>query len=131
MHGNADDLVVYVVDDDDSVRNSIARLLRTSGFSVRPYASAQAFLDDVTPATQGCVLMDMTMPQMSGLRAQARMREMGIGLPLIALSARESNQVRETTQSLGARFFLHKPVDEQALLDAIAWVTQRPPAGPA
>jgi FixJ family two-component response regulator len=127
VQDNADAFVVYVVDDDDSVRNSISRLLRTDGFSVRSYGSAQEFLDDVTTASQGCVLLDVTMPQMSGLRAQVKLREMGITLPVIAISARETYQVRETTQALGASFFLHKPVDEQALLDAIAWVTQHAP----
>jgi FixJ family two-component response regulator len=123
---DTDAFVVYVVDDDDSVRNSLSRLLRTSGFRVQAYGSAQDFLDHVTPSSEGCVLLDVTMPQMSGLRAQVKLREMGITLPVIAVSARETYQVRETTQALGARFFLHKPVDEQALLDAIAWVTQRP-----
>jgi len=119
-----DAFVVYVVDDDDSVRHSLTRLLRTSGFRVQAYGSAQDFLNTVTPASSGCVLLDVTMPQMSGLRAQVKLKEMGIPLPVIAVSARETYQVRETVQALGARFFLHKPVDEQALLDAIAWVTQ-------
>ncbi|HYB26988.1 MAG TPA: response regulator, partial [Solirubrobacteraceae bacterium] len=78
-------------------------------------------------ASSGCVLLDVTMPQMSGLRAQVKLKEMGIPLPVIAVSARETYQVRETVQALGARFFLHKPVDEQALLDAIAWVTRHAP----
>jgi len=125
---DTDAFVVYVVDDDDSVRNSLSRLLRISGFRVQAYGSAQDFLDSVTPSSEGCVLLDVTMPQMSGLRAQVKLRERGIALPVIAVSARETYQVRETTQALGARFFLHKPVDEQALLDAIAWVTQRPAA---
>ena len=52
------------------------------------------------------------------------LKERGIKLPVIAVSARESHQIRETARELGAQFFLHKPVDDQALLDAIAWVTQ-------
>ena len=126
MQERRDDPVVYVVDDDDSVRTSIARLLRVSGFHVRAYASAPEFLDDVGPDSRGCVLLDVTMPHMSGLQAQATLRDRGIALPVIAISARETYQVRETAKALGARFFLHKPVDDQALLDAIAWVTQSP-----
>ena len=64
------------------------------------------------------------MPRMSGLQVQVALKERGIKLPVIAVSARESHQVRETARELGAQFFLHKPVDDQALLDAIAWVTQ-------
>jgi FixJ family two-component response regulator len=117
-------LTVYVVDDDDSVLRSLSRLLNTSGFQVQTFSSAEAFLRSVTPASQGCVLLDVTMPRMSGLQVQIALKERGVKLPVIAVSARESHEVRETARELGAQFFFHKPVDDQALLDAIAWVTQ-------
>jgi FixJ family two-component response regulator len=113
-----------VVDDDDSVLRSLSRLLSTSGFQVQTFSSAETFLKSLSPESQGCVLLDVTMPRMSGLQVQVALKERGITLPVIAISARESHQVRETARELGAQFFLHKPVDDQALLDAIAWVTQ-------
>jgi FixJ family two-component response regulator len=120
-----DSLTVYVVDDDDSVLRSLSRLLNTSGFQVQTFSSAEAFLKSVRADSQGCVLLDVTMPRISGLQVQVALKERGIKLPVIAISARESHQVRETARELGAQFFLHKPVDDQALLDAIDWVTQR------
>jgi FixJ family two-component response regulator len=92
---------------------------------VQTFSSADAFLKSVNADSHGCVLLDVTMPRMSGLQVQMALKERGIKLPVIAISARESHQVRETARELGAQFFLHKPVDDQALLDAIAWVTQR------
>jgi FixJ family two-component response regulator len=121
----SDSLTVYVVDDDDSVLRSLSRLLTTSGFQVQAFSSAETFLKSVRADSQGCVLLDVTMPRISGLQVQAALKERGIKLPVIAISARESHQIRETARELGAQFFLHKPVDDQALLDAIAWVTQR------
>ena len=124
MQHRSDSLTVYVVDDDDSVLRSLSRLLTTSGFQVQAFSSAETFLKSVRADSQGCVLLDVTMPRISGLQVQAALKERGIKLPVIAISARESHQVRETARELGAQFFLHKPVDDQALLDAIAWVTQ-------
>ncbi len=65
----------------------------------------------------------MTMPRLSGLQTQIRMRELGRDLPVVAVSALDDNQVRERARELGASFFLRKPVDDQALMDAIAWVS--------
>ncbi len=129
MQHRPDLLTVYVVDDDDSVLRSLSRLLNTSGFHVQTFSSAETFLESVNADSQGCVLLDVTMPRMSGLQVQVALRERGIKLPVIAISARESHQIRETARELGAQFFLHKPVDDQALLDAIAWVTQHAAGG--
>lgn len=89
------------------------------------FSSAATFLESVRADSQGCVLLDVTMPRMSGLQVQVALKKRGITLPVIAISARDGQQVRETARELGAQFFLHKPVDDQALLDAIDWVTQR------
>lgn len=118
-----DPFCVYVVDDDDSVRKALSRLLRASGYDVKTYASPELFLDELGVNSSGCLILDMTMPRMTGLQVQQRMREMGIGLPIIAVSAHDDNQEREGARKLGASFFLHKPVDDQALIDAISWVS--------
>ena len=125
MQYRPDLLTVYVVDDDDSVLRSLSRLLSASGFRVETFSSAATFLESVRADSQGCVLLDVTMPRMSGLQVQVALKKRGITLPVIAISARDGQQVRETARELGAQFFLHKPVDDQALLDAIDWVTQR------
>jgi FixJ family two-component response regulator len=66
----------------------------------------------------------MTLPRVAGLEVQARLKDMGIHVPVIAMSASDDDAVREAARKLGARFFLRKPVDDQALLDAISWVTE-------
>ena len=114
---------IFIVDDDDSVRKGLSRLMRAHGFAVRAFGSPEGFFEECGRATRTCVLMDITMPRMSGLQLQSRLKEQGIDLPVIAVSARDDEDTRTTARSLGARFFLRKPVDDRALLDAIAWVT--------
>ena len=115
--------LVYVVDDDASVCKAIGRLLRTSGFDVTEFASPEQFLNDTSTESPACVLLDITMPGLSGLQVQAQLNARGIRWPIIAVSAREDEPARAASRQLGARFFLRKPVDAHALLDAIEWVT--------
>jgi FixJ family two-component response regulator len=116
-------LRIYVVDDDRSVRTSLSRLMRVSGFAVATFDSPEQFLDEVRPDWTGCVLLDMALPRLTGLQVQARLQAKAIQLPVIAMSARDDDGTREAARELGARFFLRKPVDDQALLDAISWVS--------
>lgn len=115
--------LVYLVDDDVSVRKAIGRLLRTNGYDVREFASPEEFLTCTAGQRPSCVLLDITMPGLSGLQVQAHLNEQGIRWPVIAVSAREDESAREASRLLGARMFLRKPVDAMALLDAIAWVS--------
>lgn len=119
--------IVYVVDDDDAVRCGLTKLLQSAGLDPRPYGSAAEFLADVTDQQGACILLDITMPRITGLQVQARLRERRIRLPVITISAREDQETRQWAHRLGARMFLRKPVDDQALLDAINWVTSSPP----
>ena len=116
-------LLVYIVHDDDSVRRGLSRLMSASGYEAKVYGTPEQFLEEVTGQRAGCVLLDVTMPRVTGLQVQARLKEMGLNLPVIAVSARDDEKTRVTARELGARFFLRKPVDDQALLDAISWVT--------
>ena len=119
-----DTLVVYIVDDDESVRRGFSRLMRSAGFEPRVYDSPERFLgDDLGAESRACILLDITMPRLTGLDVQARLREKGVTLPIIVVSARDEDEIRRIARDLGARFFFRKPVDDQALLDAIAWVT--------
>lgn len=120
-------LLVYIVDDDESVRKGLSRLMRSAGIESRAYATPEGFLAEVGNPDHACVLMDITMPHMSGLEVGARLKEKGITLPVIALSARDDDDTRLLARDLGVRFFLRKPVDDQALLDAISWVVEGNP----
>lgn len=117
-------LVVHVVDDDDGVRTGFTRLLRSAGIEVRGYASAERFFEDVDHAAPGCILLDITMPGISGPDALQRLKEKQNSLPVIIVSARDNESVHKLVRDLGAKMFLRKPVDDQALLDAINWVTK-------
>ena len=115
--------VVYIVDDDAAVRGGFTRLLRSAGLDARPCESADAFLSEVEDLPTACVLLDITMPSMTGTQVQERLRTLKMALPVIAVSARDDEHTRARTRGLGAKMFLRKPVDDQALLDAINWVT--------
>lgn len=123
-------LLVYIVDDDESVRTGLSRLMRSAGFEARVFESAEQFLENLQTDRPGCVLLDITMPQVTGLEVQARLKQKGIKVPVIAVSARDDEETRRLARELGVQFFLRKPVDDQALLDAIAWVTGEHKATP-
>lgn len=115
--------VVYIVEDDDSVRTGLSRLMRSAGYEPRAFASPSAFLEAICAEQAACILLDITMPQVSGFQVQAQLGKKGISLPVIAVSARDDDEARGMARALGAQFFLRKPVDDRALLDAIDWVT--------
>lgn len=116
------DTVVHIVDDDESVRQGLSRLMRSAGLTNRTYQNAEMFLEQVTLEPQGCILLDITMPHVNGFEMAKRLKDRGIGYPIIVVSALDDEVTRLSARELGVRFFLRKPVDDQALLDAIAWV---------
>jgi FixJ family two-component response regulator len=116
-------LIVYIVDDDAAVRSSMARLMRSAGHEPRVFESGEAFLAQLGEGGRGCLLLDITLPRMTGLKVQAQLRQRGGDLPVIAVSARDDEETLRQARELGVRLYLHKPVDDRALLDAIDWVT--------
>ena len=114
--------MIYIVEDDESVRKSLSRLMRSVGFPSQDFGSAEEFLAAVDAHQEGCVLLDMTMPHLTGLQLQAELTKRHIDWPVIAVSAREDADTRAMARQLGAQYFFRKPVDDQALVDAIQWV---------
>jgi FixJ family two-component response regulator len=112
------------VDDEESVRKGFSLLLRSAGMVSRAFSSADQFLAAVDPQLEGCVLLDITMPRVTGLELQKELRNRGFKLPVIAISARDDVETSRLARELGARFFFRKPVDDQALIDAIHWVLE-------
>lgn len=125
MAQRTDTLLVHIVDDDESVRKGLSRLMRSAGIESRAYESPQRFLAEVRNEGHACILADITMPHISGLELAALLEAKGITLPIIAISARDDDETRQLARNLGVRFFLRKPVDDQALIDAISWVMQQ------
>ncbi len=110
---------VYVVDDDDAVRRSMARLLRAAGCKAETFASAEELLARTPISGPGCILLDVQMPGMNGLELFERMSEAGIDLPVVFLSARGTIPMSVRAMKQGAVDFLVKPVTEDVLFQVL------------
>lgn len=115
----APDAVVYVVEDDAAVRESLLMLLRLKGFAALGFESADAFLAAVNRDRPGCLLLDLRMPGKSGLELQAALKELGIVLPVIVVTAHGDVSAARAAFVAGALDFLEKPVDEAELFATI------------
>jgi two-component system response regulator FixJ len=111
---------VYVVDDDDAVRDSLCALLQSVGFTVHDYPSARAFLAALPGRPCGCLVLDLHMPEMSGVELLEYLRNRGTLPPTIAMTGRSDPQLRDRVLRLGAIAFLDKPIVGDALTDALA-----------
>ena len=116
---------VFVIDDDSGVRRSLARLIRSAGWNVEPYASARAFLDRPAYADIGCVVLDVSMPEMSGPELHEWMAAHGLFLPVIFLTAHGDLPTGIQAMKRGAVDFLQKPVDDVLLLQVIQNAIER------
>lgn len=110
---------VYLVDDDDAVRDALTLLLRTVGLRVRGFASPDGFLASVGTLAPGCLILDIRMPTMSGLKLQRILIERGVDWPMVVISGHGDIEACRRAFRNGAIDFLGKPVDEQDLIDAI------------
>lgn len=110
---------VYLVDDDDAVRKALALLLDTVGLPVTAFAGPESFLARLPKLAPGCLILDIRMPVLSGLKLQERLREQGIGWPVLIISGHGDIEACRRAFHNGAVDFLSKPVDEQDLIDAI------------
>src|SRR5262249_10680443 len=111
--------IVHVVDDDDSFRTSVTRLLRAAGYEVRSHASAGEFLLALPVNTTGCVVLDVRMPGPSGLDLQEAFGRLNQALPIIFLTGHGDIPMTVRAMKAGADDFLTKPVQRQVLLDAV------------
>jgi len=103
--------IVSIVDDDESVRIATASLIRSLGWGVLLFASAEAFLQSRERADTACIVCDIQMPGMTGLEMQAYLVATGTMLPIIFVTAFPSDDAQRQASANGARAFLHKPVD--------------------
>jgi RNA polymerase sigma factor (sigma-70 family) len=116
---NRSNPVVYLVDDEFAIRDSLTLLLESSGHSVKSFESAQAFLDNYESEQTGCLLLDVRMPLMSGLELQENLSEKNITLPIIFISGNADIPESAKAFRAGAVDFLEKPFDYQILLQRI------------
>jgi FixJ family two-component response regulator len=113
------DAMVFVVDDDAPLRESLQNLIRSVGLRVEAFASAQEFLDRPRPEVPGCLVLDVRLPGLSGLDLQQRMAEGDRDMPIIFITGHGDIPMTVQAMKAGAVEFLTKPFRDQALLDAI------------
>src|SRR5688572_14605619 len=123
--GSSSESVVYVVDDDESVRRALARLLRGAGLGVETFASAGAFLECPVADHPACLVLDVRLPGASGLDLQSVLAEAGRSMPIVFITGYASVPMSVRAMKSGAVDFLQKPFDEQELLDSIGRALDR------
>jgi len=110
---------IYVIDDDDAVRQSLEFLLKTAGYAVTGFESAKAFLEVLPELRSGCILTDVRMPEITGIDLLRRVKELGVDIPVIVITGHGDISLAVDAMKLGAVDFLEKPFDEDQLLAAL------------
>jgi FixJ family two-component response regulator len=114
--------LVYVIDDDGSVRRAFQLLFQSADFDVQAFCSAEEFLESASLSDDSCIILDIRMPGMTGLDLQKKLASRKIRIPVIVVSAYDDAPTRDLARELGAVAFFRKPVDDQALIDEVLWV---------
>jgi two-component system, LuxR family, response regulator FixJ len=118
-------MTVFVVDDDEAVRDSLSLLLESYGLYVETFASTDAFAAAAKPGRGRCLILDQNLIGTTGLDYLASRGERGIGLPVILITGQGSHGVRARALELGVAAYLEKPIDDEALIAAIRSVSGR------
>ena len=119
------DAIILVVDDDVSVREALGGLIRSAGLRVETFATAEEFLAHPPPDAPGCLVLDIGLPDLSGLDLQKRMAEINLEIPIVFITGHGDVPTSVQAMKAGALEFLTKPFADQDLLDAIQQATKR------
>jgi FixJ family two-component response regulator len=120
-----EDVIVHVIDDDISLRESLSLLLPTVGLEVRTYTSVQEFLDAGEHDAPGCMVLDVRLPGISGLDFQSRRDGFGVHLPIVLMTGHSDVPMSVRAMKAGAVDFLPKPFRDQDMLDAVTAAVER------
>jgi len=115
----SDKKLVHVVDDEESIRRSMGFMLKTSGYRVETWSSGETFLKEVKHAEQGCILLDVRMPDIDGLEVQRTLSERGVAMPVVIMTGHGDISTAISAMKAGAVDFLEKPFEKAAVLAAI------------
>ena len=115
---------VYIIDNDPSVLRGLGQLMMAHGYNAQTFASARAILAGDLPAADACLLIDVAMPEMDGLKLYAELLRRGCKAPAIFITALDDPAVRESVKRLGGAGFFGKPVDGNELLAAVCGLLQ-------
>lgn len=110
---------VYVVDDDEAVRDSLCRLFQSVGLPAKAYPSGEAFLSSYNDGSAGCLVIDMRMPGMNGFDVQQELSVRGTNLPMVFITGHADVQAGVRAMKAGALDFIEKPISNQAILDLV------------
>ena len=110
---------VYLVDDDEAIRRSASFMLRATGFSVKTFSSGVEFLDELKGLERGCIVLDVRMPEISGLEVLAALRERGNTFPVIVMTGHGDVSVAVQAMKAGAADFFEKPFERAVFVSAI------------
>lgn len=110
---------VFVVDDDEMVRETVTWLLESVGLTAATFSSAQEFLEAISPQSRGCVILDLRMPKMGGLQLQAELMARGVHLPIIFLTGHGDISAAVRAMKQGAVDFVEKPFSNEALIEIV------------
>jgi two-component system response regulator FixJ len=113
------DPVIYVIDDDDAVRQSLEFLLKTAGIAVRGFESAKAFLEVLPQVSSGCIITDVRMPEITGIELLQKVKSLKPHLPVIVVTGHGDISLAVEAMKIGAFDFLEKPFDDALLLAAV------------
>ena len=111
---------IYIVDDEQAVRESLQLLLETMGYQVQVYPSAEAFLEAVAGLPSGCLIVDLQMPEMDGIELQRQLTARGIELPVVIMTAHGDIATAVRAMRAGAADFVEKPFTDEAIIASIA-----------
>ena len=117
--------LVVVVDDDESVRESLPDLLEEFGFAAKAFGSAEEFLASDSVREAKCLILDIAMPRMSGPDLQHELKRRGVGIPIVFITARADETARQRLLTQGAVECLFKPFSDTALRDAVQTALRR------
>jgi two-component system, LuxR family, response regulator FixJ len=113
------ELTIFIIDDDDAVRDSLTTLLESAGYNALPYSSGSDLLAAVSPGWKGCVIADVRMPGMDGLELQQRLSASGVSLPVIFMTGHGDVPIAVRAMKAGALDFIEKPFADDTILAAI------------
>ena len=111
--------LIAIIDDDEAVRTALRRLLRCAQHKAEAYGSGREFLENLDRHTPDCLVLDMQMPQMSGLEILRHLSAIGTSVPAVMITGHDEVGAREACLAAGASSYLRKPLDRSVLLEAI------------
>ena len=113
--------VVYIIEDEAGVQRALGRLMKAAGLSSRGFESVEEFMATEIRAEDSCVVADIDLGGSTSLDLPSRLEQAGLTLPVIFITAWDSREIREQVRRAGGAGYFRKPVDDQALIDAINW----------